>query len=254
MNRDETLARAALARGRARDITVMAGRSVSAVCRNGHERTPQNTAWDRGRPSCRDCRTDTRTREEVLLARWFMRALPRPDGCWLWLGQVNEDGYGYFAIDGSHKVVAHRWGYEQLVAPVDDDLVLDHLCRHRTCCNPAHLEPVTQAENILRGEGHAAVNAAKTHCPAGHPYDGDNLYVTPRGGRICRTCARVAYRRYDESVRPSVTGSPRVTLAGTNAAPLTPRATPAGPGRATSEPGLGGAQALRAGLAEGRAA
>lgn len=41
---------------------------------------------------------------------------------------------------------------------------------------------------------------------------------------------------------------------GTNAAPLTPRATPAGPGRATSEPGLGGAQALRAGLTEGREA
>lgn len=31
-------------------------------------------------------------------------------------------------------------------------------------------------------------HAAKTHCAAGHPLDGDNLYLTPRGWRRCRTC------------------------------------------------------------------
>jgi hypothetical protein len=28
---------------------------------------------------------------------------------------------------------------------------LDHLCRVRSCVNPAHLEPVTNAENCRRG-------------------------------------------------------------------------------------------------------
>jgi hypothetical protein len=28
----------------------------------------------------------------------------------------------------------------------------------------------------------------RTHCPAGHPYGGDNLYVAPTGARGCRTC------------------------------------------------------------------
>lgn len=38
------------------------------------------------------------------------------------------------------------------------------------------------------------VNKDKTHCPAGHEYAGDNLYVSPRGGRMCRTC-RSAQKR-----------------------------------------------------------
>jgi hypothetical protein len=34
----------------------------------------------------------------------------------------------------------------------------------------------------------AARNAAKTHCPRGHPYDDANTYISPRGSRICRKC------------------------------------------------------------------
>lgn len=30
--------------------------------------------------------------------------------------------------------------------------------------------------------------ARKTHCPKGHPYEGDNLYVTANGNRKCRAC------------------------------------------------------------------
>jgi hypothetical protein len=32
--------------------------------------------------------------------------------------------------------------------------------------------------------------AAKTHCPAGHPYDEENTARTKAGGRYCRTCVR----------------------------------------------------------------
>lgn len=39
--------------------------------------------------------------------------------------------------------------------------------------------------------GAAAAQRAKTHCPQGHPYSGDNLYVVPENGaRRCRTCIR----------------------------------------------------------------
>jgi hypothetical protein len=40
---------------------------------------------------------------------------------------------------------------------------------------------------------------AKTHCPRGHPYSGDNLYVwtnSTRTNRQCRECARVASRAW----------------------------------------------------------
>ena len=35
----------------------------------------------------------------------------------------------------------------------------------------------------------------RTHCPQGHPYSGDNLYVKPTGSRECRTCHRDYERR-----------------------------------------------------------
>lgn len=45
------------------------------------------------------------------------------------------------------------------------------------------------------------VHAAKTHCPQGHPYSGDNLYVhenkeTGKKSRYCRTCLRERRRAY----------------------------------------------------------
>jgi hypothetical protein len=56
--------------------------------------------------------------------------------------------------------------------------------------NPQHLEPVTPQENISRSHG----NGKKTHCPAGHPYAGRNLYITPKGARVCRACRNASRR------------------------------------------------------------
>lgn len=37
----------------------------------------------------------------------------------------------------------------------------------------------------------AKAQREKTHCPAGHPYRGENLYVDQSGRRHCRTCRRL---------------------------------------------------------------
>jgi hypothetical protein len=76
-------------------------------------------------------------------------------------------------------------------------MTIPRLCQRGHDLNdPAVGVPVTCRENILRGVGFAATNAVKTHCPAGHPLDGANLYVCPRGTRKCRACRAEASRRY----------------------------------------------------------
>lgn len=124
---------------------------------------------------------------DVRLPERFWSKVNRvPCGCWIWTGCVGEDGYGRIAFEGRTQV-AHRVSYAALVGPIPDGLVLDHLCRNRACCNPEHLEPVTNAENILRGIGPSAQHAMKTRCPAGHPYTPENTYLY-RGMRYCVTC------------------------------------------------------------------
>jgi hypothetical protein len=71
------------------------------------------------------------------------------DGCWLWVGSL-RGGYGRVRFNGK-LVEAHRLSYEHHVGKIPDGLVIDHLCRNRSCINPEHLEVVTEAENIRRG-------------------------------------------------------------------------------------------------------
>ena len=123
-----------------------------------------------------------------------------PTGCWTWTAGKLARGYGQFACKGfpTKTVGAHRWSYRELVGPVPDGYELDHLCRNTACVNPAHLEPVTAKENVLRGMGRSAVNARKTHCHRGHPLSGDNLSITRVGTRLCRRCHCLSQRQYLE--------------------------------------------------------
>jgi HNH endonuclease len=81
---------------------------------------------------------------------------------------------------------AHRVAYEMWFGPIPDGLVIDHLCRNRACVNPAHMEPVTHRENLLRGTGASARQAAKKTCIRGHEFD-----VRNKNGRECTTCIRL---------------------------------------------------------------
>jgi hypothetical protein len=112
-------------------------------------------------------------------------------GCWNWLG-YKQQGYGRATVRGRRQMV-HRFFYEDIVGPVPDGLVLDHLCRNRACVHPGHLEPVLNTVNIMRGEGFYAREARKTHCPQNHPYDDENTYWFD-GRRYCLECKR-AYER-----------------------------------------------------------
>lgn len=107
-----------------------------------------------------------------------------PLRCWPWKLSKTPAGYGQLSSRG-RQLYAHRVAYELATGPIPKGLVIDHLCRNRACCNPSHLEPVSNAENILRGESPAAANARKERCPKGHEF-------TPQtdGTRRCDVCRR----------------------------------------------------------------
>jgi len=70
-------------------------------------------------------------------------------GCWIWQRSKDRKGYGQIRVDG-RLTYAHRYMYERHVGTIPAGLELDHLCCVPACCNPAHLEPVTHAENVRR--------------------------------------------------------------------------------------------------------
>jgi hypothetical protein len=142
----------------------------------------------------------------TVMSRLLKYTHPEPNsGCWLWIGCLTKGrfrgGYGRLNVDGKVQY-AHRVSYELLRGPIPRELELDHLCCVKCCVNPDHLEPVTHKVNTQRGSSKVKATrgkqaAAITHCPSGHPYSGDNLYIA-NGCRHCLTCKREATRRWRE--------------------------------------------------------
>lgn len=121
------------------------------------------------------------------------------NGCWVWTGCLNDAGYGVISYRMAWQRV-HRLSYELMVGAIPEGLVIDHLCFNRACFNPAHLEPVTDAENVRRAARRI------THCPRGHPYSPENTYIVPGGeSRQCRICKRLATERYRDSGKLNAT-------------------------------------------------
>lgn len=132
-----------------------------------------------------------------LVMERFWSKVDKSGDCWLWTGCTQPPGYGRFRIE-PRTVYAHRFAYEELVGPIPDGLVLDHLCRTPACVNPEHLEPVPQRVNIERGARNGM--QGRTHCVNGHEFSGHNLIATSKG-RVCRACKNERGRAYKQRRR-----------------------------------------------------
>jgi hypothetical protein len=125
-----------------------------------------------------------------------VQMIPEARGCWLWEGFETADGYGRVMYDGKSRFV-HRVMYEAVRGAIPEGLVIDHLCRMRSCCNPDHLEVVTRLVNNQRGIYPPARYSLRDECSRGHRYAESGYYTkrvySKRKGsvvewRICKVC------------------------------------------------------------------
>lgn len=190
-----------ITRERARQIVLRAtGESIRKVvfamcrlCGQPYSRTA--AAAHRGTPGHRGALVARKAQRDARRVERFYAAMDRSGECWVWLERRYPSGYGWCSrMLGDGSGYAHRVAYVLAVGRIDAGMELDHLCRNRACVNPAHLEPVSHRENIMRSPiAVAAINARKTHCKWGHPFSGDNL-VLSGNTRRCRTCSRFRQR------------------------------------------------------------
>lgn len=94
---------------------------------------------------------------------WAQVKIGDPNECWEWQGLCQKPGsYGRFLIgEGSKYRYAHimAWELANQACVLPGYVVRHAVCDNRPCCNPRHLKPGTQKDNMedCRAHGRLAV-------------------------------------------------------------------------------------------------
>ena len=79
---------------------------------------------------------------------WEKVEVHGPKECWPWKASIFRSGYGCFALTSSKNIGAHCMAYRLTKGSVPAGLDVLHSCDNRPCCNPNHLWPGTDLDNV----------------------------------------------------------------------------------------------------------
>lgn len=132
---------------------------------------------------------------ERWLSRLADRSYPGNNGCIEVRGFHNEDGYAQL----SHRslgVFAHRVVTILKKGPIPPNKMACHDCGNHGCVNEDHLYIGTMKQNARDTVNHGRhLEANKTHCIHGHPFDEENTRICKKGKRHCKTCEKRSQNR-----------------------------------------------------------
>jgi hypothetical protein len=129
----------------------------------------------------------------------FWNGVEKLSDCWVWKSSKAKNSYGRITID-KKRVLTHRVAlFLAGVKLSKTDCVL-HKCDNPPCCNPEHLFVGSRVDNNrdakIKGRTASSKNGKSfeskvTHCPNGHLYSSENIYLEKKKyglGRKCRAC------------------------------------------------------------------
>ena len=129
-----------------------------------------------------------------------VRSLARPRRNYVYLLRPTSVADGYHQVslwrDGkSHRFRVHALVMESFVGPLPSGMLVRHLDgdpAHNCRLNLTYGTPSQNSDDSVRHGTH--VNARKTHCPQGHPYDELNTARNHKS-RLCRECIKAGQRK-----------------------------------------------------------
>lgn len=114
-----------------------------------------------------DAITDPRVVREFVKRMSAEPGAPHPESgvetqCWMWAGVIGLDGYGKFFI---RRVTfrAHRVSYAIWNGPIGFGETIHHRCLNPRCVNPAHLEVMSNSDNVAERNRRIATNGVARH-------------------------------------------------------------------------------------------
>lgn len=124
------------------------------------------------------------------------------EGCWEWIGARCRKGYGSFRHPETNSFIgAHRYAYEMAHGTIPPGLVICHSCDNPRCVRRDHLfagSPSVNQKDSVAKRRH--VNSKKTHCPAGHEFTEENMYIYGNS-RKCKTCVNMRATARQSGIR-----------------------------------------------------